>query len=197
MLFVEKSWLEANEVHKWSIEFNRFDEGANRWTPFQSKRVREDSERIFFAVVVPGFSTLAITGGSGPAEQIFDVKDLKITPATPFAGQEFTIGATVTNLGTETAVYPANLWLNDNIEGVVTVNVSPGETVPFSFSATKPEGAYSVRLERIVDEFQVQAAPEEPEVGDVAVPMWAGVVVGLVLVLGGGGLVRRHRKISV
>lgn len=140
MLFVEKSWLEANEVHKWSIEFNRFDEGANRWTPFQSKRVREDSERIFFAVVVPGFSTLAITGGSGPAEQIFDVKDLKITPATPFAGQEFTIGATVTNLGTETAVYPANLWLNDNIEGVVTVNVSPGETVPFSVQRHEARG---------------------------------------------------------
>ena len=70
-LFVEKSWVEANEVHKWSIQFNSFDEERNEWVPFPSKRVREDEDRIFYTVVVPGFSDIATTGSSELPEQIF------------------------------------------------------------------------------------------------------------------------------
>ena len=42
--FVEKSWLEQNSVHKWSIQFNRFDDDLNQWVPTPSKRVREDEK---------------------------------------------------------------------------------------------------------------------------------------------------------
>ena len=77
-IFVEKSWLQANNVHKWSIQFNRLDEQLDGWVPFPSKRVREDKERIFYTVVVPGFSVIAITGSIDLPAQIFQVTDLVI-----------------------------------------------------------------------------------------------------------------------
>ncbi|MCH9017557.1 MAG: PGF-pre-PGF domain-containing protein [Chloroflexi bacterium] len=64
-MFVEKSWIEANNIHKWSIVFNRFDEELGAWVPVAAKRVREDEERIYYTGVLPGFSTFAITGGTG------------------------------------------------------------------------------------------------------------------------------------
>ena len=33
-LFIEKRWIEANDVHKWSIQLQRLDEEANQWVPF-------------------------------------------------------------------------------------------------------------------------------------------------------------------
>lgn len=30
-MFVEKSWLQANNVQKWSVQFNRFDEPSSTW----------------------------------------------------------------------------------------------------------------------------------------------------------------------
>ncbi len=68
------------------------------------------------------------------------------------------------------------------------VEIGAGETAPFSFNVTQPERIYIARVERIIDKFQVQAAPEEPAVGNVAMPLWAGLAVGTVLVLGGGVL---------
>ena len=106
---VEKSWLSANQLHKWSVQFNRFDEALRAWVPFPTKRIREDEERISFAVVLPGFSTLAITGSAELPEQTFKVDDLSISPESPRAGDDITIGARATNIGPQEAVYAANL----------------------------------------------------------------------------------------
>ena len=81
--FVDKSWLDANRVHKWSIEFNRFDEGLNEWVPSPSKRIKEDDERVFFAVVLPGFSKFAIVGSRELPPQRFEVGSLRVSPESP------------------------------------------------------------------------------------------------------------------
>ena len=101
-MFVEKSWLRANEVQKWSIQFNRLDTQRNAWVPSPSKRVREDQERVFYTVVVPGFSDIAITGSKDLQELFFVVGDLTIVPATPGPGDDVTISARVTNTGADT-----------------------------------------------------------------------------------------------
>ena len=76
--FVDKSWLEENQIHKWSIEFSRFDDELGTWTPSPSKRIREDEEGLFFAVALPGFSTFAITGAQDLSGRVFEVGDLWI-----------------------------------------------------------------------------------------------------------------------
>ena len=164
---VEKSWLDANQVHKWSVQFNRFDEARSAWVPFPTKRVRDDQQRISFAIVVPGFSRLAITGSRALPPQDFSVTDLSISPASPKERDEITISVQVTNGGTSRASYPVNLWLDHFIEGNQVVEADPGQTVSVSFSIRKPEGRYELRVERAIGELTVGPAPDArpPSVG--------------------------------
>ena len=198
---VDNSWISANQVHKWSIEFDRFDEDLGTWVPFPSKRIREDEERVFFAVIVPSFSTLAIAGSEELAEQVFRVTDLAISPGSPVAGEDITIGARVTNTGPEMAVYPANLWLDHAIEAARTLMVQAGQTVPLTFTTSKPEGTYEVRLERLLGQFTVGPRPQgqvaPPSVGGTALPAAALILLGLMgaaLALSGGVLLLRRPR---
>ena len=70
-VFVEKSWLEETQVHKWSIQVNRFDSERGSWDRHQAKRIREDEDSVFYSVVVPGFSDIAITGSRELPEPVF------------------------------------------------------------------------------------------------------------------------------
>jgi PGF-pre-PGF domain-containing protein len=158
-LFLEKSWVEANQVHKWSIQFNRLDEELNIWVPFPSKRIDETDERIFYTVVVPGFSVIAITGSTELPELAVHVGALKIEPAAGVVGEDVTISAKVTNIGSSLVVYPARLWLNDTIEATQVIPVPAGDTVDVEFTITKPEGFYSVRIERLLGDLVVGTPP--------------------------------------
>ena len=59
---VEKSWLEANNIHEWSILINRYDEEKGMWVSYPTKRVSEDETLVFYTVVLPGFSLLRYLG---------------------------------------------------------------------------------------------------------------------------------------
>ena len=196
IVIVDKSWLDANDVHKWSVEFSRLDQQMGRWAPHPSKRIREDQEQVFFAVVVPGFSILAITGSKELPQQLFRVTGLGVTPERPVADEEFTIDALVTNASSQTEVFSAVLWLDNSIEAVRSVPVEAGQSVPLTFKITKPEGTYVVRLDRRINEFTVGSSVEElsrrtapPAVGGI-VPtpgvLIAISVLAFVLILGGG-----------
>ena len=170
------------------------------WVPSPSKRIREDQEQISFVVVGPGFSPLAITGSQSIVEPRFRVSDLVVSPGAPRAGEEFTVSARVANLSSQTAVYPAKLWLNRFAEDAENVVVAPGPPVPFSFTARKPEGVYTVRVERLIDEFIVlppdSPGPVSPSVGGVSPGARSLVVImaiALSLVSGGYALIRRSR----
>ena len=65
-LFIEEAWLKTNGVHKWSIQFNRFDEQRGVWVPYPSKRVAENEDRHLYSVALTGFSDIAVTGQSKP-----------------------------------------------------------------------------------------------------------------------------------
>ena len=197
---VDNSWLRANQIHKWSVRFNQFDQGLGEWVPSPSKRIREDQDRVFFAVVVPGFSALAITGSPSLVEPRFRVSDLDVIPESPRAGEEFTVRFEVTNLSSQTAVYPAKLWLNGFVEDAENIVVAPGASVPFSFTARKPEGVYTGRVERLIDEFIVlpsnspSAVP--PSVGGVSPSVPSLVVliaIAISLLSSGYLLIRRSR----
>ena len=161
-MFVEKSWIVDNNVHKWSIEFNRFDSANGIWVPFPTKRVSEDDDLVFYSAVIPGFSTFAITGSPDLPAQIFQVADLAFNPPSPDPGEAVTVRARVINSSGAEAVYPASLWLNDTIEDTQTIVVPANSSVPFSFTFSKPEGVYRVRIERLLAEVVVGAPPPTP-----------------------------------
>ena len=200
---VEKSWLNLNRVHKWSVQFNRFDENLSEWVPFPTKRVREDEQRVSFAVVVPGFSTIALTGSRTLPAQSFSVTDLSITPASPREGEDVTVNVLVRNNGSSRATYPVNLWLNHSIMASQTAQVDAGMSLPLSFSVRTAEGVYELRVERIIGKLKVgpaaaipapQVAP--PPVGGTSLALTALLalgIVGLSLLLGGAFLTSRSK----
>ena len=195
--FVDKSWLDSNQVHKWSIQFSRFDEGLNSWVPSPSKRIAESSERLTFAVVVPGFSTFAITGSRDLPALVFAVEDLRIVPASPVAGQPFEVVASVRNVGTERAVYPAVLWVDGSIEAARTVSIDAGGSSEIAFAVGRPAGTYSIRLGRQIVEVSVGApAPRPPATGGIAPAtglLALAAALGLLLLLAGVWMVRGRR----
>jgi PGF-pre-PGF domain-containing protein len=194
--FVDKSWLDSNQIHKWSIQFSRFDENLDAWVPSPSKRIREDAERLTFAVVVPGFSTFAITGSRDLPDLPFSIDNLSIGPASPKDGEQIDVVASVSNSGAETAVYPAVLWVDGAIEAAKTVSVDAGGTAELEFTLRRPAGTYSIRLGRQITEVSVAAPiPRPPATGGIApttsLLALAGIA-GLLLLLAGARL-RRPR----
>ena len=144
-LFIEKSWLDANQVHDWSVQFSRFDEEQRTWTPSPAKRVREDEERVFYSVMIPGFSIWAISGGTEVPEVEFRATDLTITPDQAQEG--------------ESVDYNAALWLNSQVNTTKRVRIGPNSTVPISFTVTPYAGFYEVRVDRLLGGFSVHAEP--------------------------------------
>jgi hypothetical protein len=191
--FVDKSWLDSNQVHKWSIQFSRFNENLDAWVPSPSKRIREDAERLTFAVVVPGLSTFAITGSR---DLPFAIANLSAGLESHMEGKQIDVVASVSNSGAETAVYPAVLWVDGSIEAAKTVSVDAGGTAEVAFVLSRPAGTYSIRLGRQINDVSVAAPiPRPPATGGIApttsLLALAGVM-GLLLLFAGVRL-RRPR----
>jgi PGF-pre-PGF domain-containing protein len=169
---VPKSWMKNNGIHKWSIQLNRYDEQRRLWAPFNAKRVREDNDNIYYTVAAPGFSLFAVSGSTQLPVQEFEVADMDIRPVLAAAGEEVRVTVRVRNTGSSTAVYPANLWINDMVEQTGAVVVEPGQTVLISFAVRKPEGSYKVRVERLMGQFSVgpQRAPTATPVPPTPAP---------------------------
>ena len=158
--YMDKSWLTVNEIHKWSVELKRFDNDLKVWVPFSSKRLLETAERIYYSAVLPGFSTIAVTGNTTIGQKNFDVSDLKIRPLIPTEGQQVTITAKVTNLTSDNAIYPANLWLDGTIETSNIISVNANTSATITFNIAKPVGTYDVRVEKLLGSFSIGDAPK-------------------------------------
>ena len=160
-LFVEKDWVSDHDIHPWSIQFNRLNEESSTWVPFPTKRIREDDTRIYYSVGIPGFSLFALTGSTALPQQEFQVANLNITPESPEANEKITITASVTNLSDNAAIYPASLFIDSTLEDAEPLALDAGETALISFTTSRPEGQYRIRLDRLFGEIQVAARTEE------------------------------------
>ena len=87
------------------------------------------------------------------------------------------------------------------MEDAENIVVPAGSSVPFSFSVRKPEGSYTVRLERLIDEFSVvpplSSAAAPPSVGGVtpgALGLFALTSLAISLMAGGYLLITRSRQ---
>ena len=155
--YVEKSWIDKKNIHKWSIQLKRFDESLGKWVSYPAKRVTEDTDKVYYTVAVPSFSNMAIVGSNSIPEPQFSVSNLRISPVFPNAGEEFNITARVLNNSSDAQVYPANLWINDTIDSSQSIVLDPGQNNTFSFTSNKNVGRYSLRIERVLANFQVRA----------------------------------------
>ena len=161
-VFVEKSWLDANQVHEWSIQFSRFDDEAGAWRPGTAKRVREDEQRVFYSVAIPGFSLWAISGGATVPPVQFRVDELVISPDRIKEGETVTVSVQVKNTSLEAGEYNAALYLNKLLSESRAVSVGPGETVLVSFTIQPKAGSYEVRVDRLIGSFDIEAVPPTP-----------------------------------
>ena len=155
--YVEKSWLDSRNIHKWSIRIKRYDESISKWVDHTAKRVGEDETKVYYTVALPRFSNMAVIGSNSIPSPKYTVRNLVLNPVFPTAGENFDIDARVTNTGNDTLVYPANLWIDDIIQDSQILLVEPGETVVFSFVENKTSGRYGLRVERLLATFQVRS----------------------------------------
>jgi PGF-pre-PGF domain-containing protein len=110
--FVEKSWLEENGFHKWSVVLYRLNSVTNEWQALQAQLVSENATRVHYDAPVPGFSLFAITGGTEPASQDYTVAALQVSPAIATEGSTVTATAAVTNTGATGQTFVINLSVN-------------------------------------------------------------------------------------
>ena len=68
----------------------------------------------------------------------------------------------MTNTSPGQAVYPAALWINHTIEAIKTIVFTTGGTTRFQFNIIQPEGAYRMRVERLLGEYVVGVPPVTP-----------------------------------
>jgi PGF-pre-PGF domain-containing protein len=161
-VFVDKVWLEANDVHKWAVQFQRLDESSNAWVPFQTKRLREDEERVFYSISVPGFSIVAITATDEIPTRKFDVTSLNISPPIPTEGEEVTISAVVTNIGTEAQTITVTMYVDGVTDSVGSIQLAAGGTDVIEFTAKLTAGTREIRIDRQIQSVTVEGALPTP-----------------------------------
>jgi len=148
-LGVERSWLEANNIHEWSIEFTRFDEESGDWKPALANRIGDGGERILYSLVVSEFSLWALSGSTEPPPVIFKVDNLEVLPGNINQGDAAMVAATVNNILAEPAEYTAVLWVNGSMSASQTLQLEPNESRRVSFEISPEEGDYEVRIDRL------------------------------------------------
>jgi len=112
----------------------------------------------------------------------FEVTNLIITPASPKEGETINISAMVTNNGTETGSYTAQLKINGEVASSQEVTLEPGANQTVSFAITKDAaGDYQVEIDGLSGVFTVKTS-----LWAMFPPyMWVlfGVIAGILLML--------------
>ena len=157
-LFVEKSWLALNDVHQWSVQFNRFDDETGTWSKAPAKRLPDrpaEPTRVFYSLVVPGFSLWAISGDTDAPPVEVRVGTPRISALEVREGESVTIEALVTNLTGDPTEYTAALWLNTQVHSTQSVDIDGFGRAAVSFTVTPKAGDYQVRIDRHLASFSV------------------------------------------
>jgi PGF-pre-PGF domain-containing protein len=157
--YVTQEVMAANQFHKWGILLHRYNETTGKWETLETTRIAEDSAKVYYSAVVPGFSLFAISGTKTSTPVRFAVSNLQV-PGQVFSGQTATISADIKNVSTEDRSYNAVLYLDNAVEAVQTLQISAGKSLKVTFSGVKAsQGQHSVRLENQTTSYTVSAQP--------------------------------------
>ena len=190
--FVEKSWLQSNNLHEWALHIMRFDEPTNSWNPVQAKRLREDESRVYFSAVVPAFSKWVIGGFPELPDARFRIDNLTVLGDAK-TNQPVTVQVTAANLASEAAELSLPLWVNGQVHSAVAERFGPDETRPIVFTFVPSNvGEAELRVDRLVSTINVTVGPTPtptptppgpPVPPDRGYGFPAGVIVGALVAL--------------
>ena len=155
---VEKSWLDENGIHPWSIKFSVYDLEQRYWQLSSAKRVREDAERVYYSAAVPAFSTWAVLGSEEPPAPSFRVDDLAIAAEQAREGEPVSVEARITNLTQEQIAPILTVYLGSIADSAQRVVLDPNEARTVTFEIQPREGVHEVRLDRLTGELTVGPA---------------------------------------
>lgn len=168
--FVEKSWLKTNKIHKWSVILSRYDTELAVWMALPTKRVDEDSDRVYYSASTPRFSTFAITGSPELPALEFRVSNPVISPAPVVSGQPVRISAELSNLTNAAQSFAIPLWVNGTVESSQVVTVAAGGKAELSYTISRGAGAYELRIDRQITNLQVSQPTPTPTPTPTATP---------------------------
>ncbi|MBM2831520.1 MAG: hypothetical protein HW414_572 [Dehalococcoidia bacterium] len=156
---VEKSWLNANSIHPWSVALNRFDDKLGQWMPLETKKIREDASLVYYSATLPQLSLFAITGSAAAPVREYSVEQISITPTRGPAGKTVQVSAEVTSMINEERTFPMTLWVNSAVEEAQLVKVPAKGKATVTFTVTKANaGDYEVRIDRGMGRLTVTGA---------------------------------------
>ena len=188
--FVEKAWLQSNNVHQWSLQILRFDEPKEAWRPVQARRVREDESRVYFNATVAAFSKWVVGGSPAPPAAMFRIENLTFS-ADSRTNEPTTIQVSVTNLASNEAELNLPLSVNGQVHSIVQDVFGPDEQrqIVFTF-VPRNVGEAQVRVDRLASTINVaEGAPlpptpepiaSAPEVFERGTGLTTGYIVGAV-----------------
>ncbi|MBM3925507.1 MAG: PGF-pre-PGF domain-containing protein [SAR202 cluster bacterium] len=156
--FVTQQVMAANQFHKWGILLHRYNEATGKWETLETTRIAEDSAKVYYSTVVPGFSLFAISGTKTAATTRFEVTNLQV-PSQVIVGQTANISADIKNVSAEERSYTAVLYLDNAAEAVQTVQIGAGKSLKVSFGVQAPLGQHTVRLEKQSASYRVTTQP--------------------------------------
>jgi len=152
---VDKSWIQANNINKWSVVVRRYDTNQNVWVPLPTRRVAEDAASVEYTSTTPGFSTFAIVGSTEVPDREFQVTNLSVSPAQGVEGQPVKIDAEIENLTGSDRIFAVPLWVNGTVESSRMITIAAGAKSTLSFTLYKAAGSYEVRVDRQIKNIQV------------------------------------------
>ena len=154
---VGKNRLIENNMHKWAVVLNRYDNDAGRWVELPTKWSAEDEGFVYYTATTLQLSTFAITGREQVRRLEWEVRELKISPASAEAGRKVTVSATVVNLSEVEATFAVPLWVNDGVEASQLITLVGGSQWTMTHTLVREEaGVYMVRVDRLMGGFVVK-----------------------------------------
>lgn len=178
-LGIEKEWVEANGVHRWSIEVNRYDEKLVSWSSWPARLVDETDDKLVYVAAVPGFSTFVVSGMTELVDTGLVASSLRVLPPSGIEGQRMIVTVDVANNGTSDGIYGANMWVDNELVDSQSLAVPSGQTAPLIFDLTESVGNHSVRVDRLVREFEVRSKfnllQEKPSPAATEIPLSQGI----------------------
>jgi PGF-pre-PGF domain-containing protein len=155
---VDKEWLEQNDIHPWSIQFNRFDVDSQTWIAFIGKLLADEGGQLLYSITPTEFSLWAISGATKVPAVQFQTSNFSITPASAADGQTIQIKVDVTNLSANAAEYNAVLWINDQVDLTKSASIPGSGTVTLTFDTQARAGEYTARVGGELGAFTVAGA---------------------------------------
>ena len=155
---IDKSWLEENDIHPWSVLLNRHNVDSGFWEFAPAQYVGEDETTVQYRQLVPEFSTWSITGRSTAPEAGFKVENLRVDSPGARVPTEFTVQ--VTNLTSGPLTPLLGVYVGSVPAKTHRVLLEPNEQKDVTLTVRFEEGTYDVRVDRLRG--SVNVGPEPP-----------------------------------